>query len=455
MSASAGPRVASSGSAAASPSSSRQRRRRTPRLGVASSASSAASSAAGHRASPAAGRRWPRRGAARTGVDGLVAAPCRIRLGRLQAFGDRPALGGAEGAEGPADQGQHVDELARRSARRPSCRAGRAARRRGSAAARRRRRTLHPGGLGGRRRHRRRGRGATGRRASASRSASKQDADHPAGDLGGAIRSAARTAAGCPASRPWPQVADRSGAGRRVRRLIAGAEQVDGGVHGVDALAHRAGVLGVEPDQRRSQAGADPDHQRLADLAEGRGVGAADVAVALRSRQRRQRLHQVHHVGVEGGPLGHRGQQLLQGVGQVGEQAASPRPRSARPDRASRRRRGSWRSPPPRPWCPRSRPPPARPRTPAATGTARSPGTCRGSPPRSRRAGSSQAEHPQPVEQHRSGAVGRFAQIQVVRFRVRVPLDPQGAALLQQVRLQRHRRNVGVDAAQRLPDHEL
>ena len=157
-----------------------------------------------------------------------------------------------------------------------------------------------------------------------------------------------------------------------------------------------------------------------------------DVAVALGPGQRRQRLHQVHHVGVQRRPLGQRASSRVQRVRQLGQQAALHRPgqlqqAAVSPDLG---RPGRW--PPTRPWCPRPTPRPAAPSTPAASATPRSPGRCPGSRCRSRPADPVQLQQPQPVEQLGAAPVDRPAQVEVPVPRVGPPAGPAG---VRQVRI--------------------
>ena len=241
-------------------------------------------------------------------------------------------------------------------------------RRRGSAAARRRRRTPRP---------RRPWRPPPPRADSARCSRAATSSSRSASISSRTIR---------PCSRPCRS--DRSTSSARVAsqrcrsRIRAGrvvGQQPERAVDLVDPAAHRGGAVGVQPGHRAGQAGADPHHQGLDHPGQRGGVGLPDVAVALGPGQRRQRLHQVHDVGVQGRPLGQRGQQPVQCVRQLGQQAAFDRPGQLQQGAVARGsgRPGRW--PPTRRWCPRPRPRPAARRTPAASATPRSRGRCPGS----------------------------------------------------------------------------
>jgi len=86
--------------------------------------------------------------------------------------------------------------------------------------------------------------------------------------------------------------------------------------------AHRGSIRRVQTRDRLSKTCADPDNQDLAHLAQGPGVGLSYVAVALGSGQGWQRIHQVHNVRVQRGLVGKRGEQAVERLGQIGEQAA-------------------------------------------------------------------------------------------------------------------------------------
>jgi hypothetical protein len=98
-----------------------------------------------------------------------------------------------------------------------------------------------------------------------------------------------------------------------------GGDQTDGGIYGINPAPHDRGTLRVQIRQRLSQTGTDPDHQHFTDLAQRPGVGLPYVTVALCSRQRRQCIHEVHHVRIQRSLVGKRGKQLIKRPGKVCE----------------------------------------------------------------------------------------------------------------------------------------
>ena len=170
------------------------------------------------------------------------------------------------------------------------------------------------------------------------------------------------------------------------------------------------------PDDRRGQCGADPHHDRPAHRRQCRGVGAADVAVALRAGQRRQRIHQVHDIHVESGLRGQRGQQPRQ-ARRAGRRAGSARLASVSSTRLPPRDRlhqlGRGRRLDRRP---------VRRRFHQRQRQLRAPGRLPGLPERPpvgdlalRGPDPVDPQHPQPVEEHRPLLVVRLAQVQVVQ----------------------------------------
>ena len=190
-----------------------------------------------------------------------------------------------------------------RPARRPNRRAARAARGRGSAAARRRRRTRPPR--------------RPWRRAStpwdSARSTRTGDIVEPLGiaaAAGPSGRAAARHVGAVDQrgqrGQPLPAevvTAVRPVGGRRLGRVSSPTAPLTRSIRRRmhDRARPRPGRRRPAAGRRRSARTSTSAH-----LAQGRGVGAAHVAVALRPGQRRQRIHQVHDVGVQRRPVGQR-----------------------------------------------------------------------------------------------------------------------------------------------------
>ena len=98
------------------------------------------------------------------------------------------------------------------------------------------------------------------------------------------------------------------------------AQQPDGGGRRVDKPAVARALLRREPTDGGRQPGAGAPQQRLDDVAQAAGVGAADVTVAVGVDQLGQGLQQLGDVGLRGRPLVQQPQQLGHGGGQVGHQ---------------------------------------------------------------------------------------------------------------------------------------
>ena len=75
----------------------------------------------------------------------------------------------------------------------------------------------------------------------------------------------------------------------------------------------------------RRQTGADPDHQDLTDFTQRAGIGLSHIAVALGTRKGRQRVHQMHDIGIQRGLVGECREQPIQRLRKIGEQAALDR----------------------------------------------------------------------------------------------------------------------------------
>ena len=320
----------------------------------------------GHRTRPPGRRRGrSRRSPARVRPGGpsraaASADPARDALARWHAAPGRRKVAtvrrssGSTGSNASPRQAGHPaverrEERRRRGAGSCRCRAGT------PPPTRRRRRARRPARA-------RAASGASPRRSSIAPSSSEQ----PAGPAGDEPVEAARSA--------------QRAAVRRATSTRSSASSSSAMAPSTPSMASRT----PRPRRRRAtraarQPDADPRDEAIDDRRDGRRVGAADVAVAHDAGERRQRRHQRRHVGADRRDVADAPDDLVDRLGEVGEQRRlDERGQRRQRRRPSRRRSTARRGRRLRRSCCRSgssrR---ARPRTRAARRGSRARGTCR------------------------------------------------------------------------------
>ena len=163
---------------------------------------------------------------------------------------------------------------------------------------------LHEGGTAGGRRARREG--------------ATQPALDPAGvPVCAVVQDAGRPAVHPAVARAFAEPFEQLGERPPASSMI---DQRQGVLHAAETLDHHGRGVVVERGTRRPQPCQHPHDETVEHRHERRGIGGADVSVALGLGERAQRRHQLAHIRIVGGAGGELANDRIDGVGQRRQQ---------------------------------------------------------------------------------------------------------------------------------------